>query len=478
MPSSYEQREALWAEQRTLGDYFLILYRRRWLILFVAAVAGAAAWIASGRLTPRYEAETEFYVPEDIAGPVLGPEQGKTRLPSGEREHAKAFITVLEGLEARKELHERFPSKSIVDLRRDVDISVDRRGIIQLYVRDYDPQAAADVANGFVEYFDEFNERIVRDQINRTLGNVDTSLEEAKGRRSELEDARQRYKEEHNVAGLATRVEQLEMRLQTLRQSLRQAEIDRSTLEEQIHGLEEQLALEESTYAAHESVLTSGPLEAIQKQLVDIELELASKRVEYKPEHLEIVTLEKRRDQARHNLEQELARLVASKSKPVGSLYENLRAQLTNLLVERVATSARAQALEQATQRVAAEIAELPTIATELERFDRRIGAQQMEILGFEEQRNQLTRQSLQLRSSAIVLQRAEVSVTPIFPLPILNVCVAALAGLVVGLFYALLLDYIDTRRYLQKLRYLETQDWARALIEEGDAAREGGASR
>lgn len=473
-----DPNEPLAAERATLGDYWAAIYRRRWIIVLVIASSAAFSYYFSIRMTPQYESKTEFYVPADVAGAAMGPEQGKPRMPSGEQDHAKAYSLILKGLESLKKISERFPEKTVVDLKKDVDIAITRLGLIQVYVRDTDPEVAARVANGFVEYFDEFNRRIVEQQMESTLANLDEEISRVENEREAVEDSRRRFQQEHNIALLATKLQELENQALRLEENRDMAMVQLRSIEGQLSTLEGRLEQESAAYHAGEVVTISAVMATLRESLVSLEVEMAGRATELKDDHPDIINLRQRIAETRAGLARELQREVDSRAKLPGTLYETIREQLTNLYVEQSATQARIEALGRVIDGVRRRIEGMPDLAAALARFDKDIAAYEVQLAGLRGQRNGIVARSLEMRSSGIVLEKAVPAAKndPIFPILPLNVAIATLAGLVVGVFYALLLDYINARKHLQKLRRIQFEQWARALTE-GAGAREGGAA-
>jgi hypothetical protein len=50
-------------KERTLLDYWLVLYRRKWIIGLIVLSAMVTAWILSKTVAPFYEAKAVFFVP-------------------------------------------------------------------------------------------------------------------------------------------------------------------------------------------------------------------------------------------------------------------------------------------------------------------------------------------------------------------------------------------------------------------------------
>lgn len=50
-------------KERTLLDYWLVLYKRKWIIGLIVLSAMVTAWILSKTVAPFYEAKAVFFVP-------------------------------------------------------------------------------------------------------------------------------------------------------------------------------------------------------------------------------------------------------------------------------------------------------------------------------------------------------------------------------------------------------------------------------
>jgi|GEM_PF-2092522 len=464
----------------TLGDYWVAIYRRKWIILLIVVCAAVCSGLVSEGITPRYESKAEFYVPENVAGPTPGPEQGRTRMPSGEADHAKTYITVLKGQECRNAIFKRFPEKPLRELETDVDFMVNGQGIVRVYVRDTDPQLAADVANGFVAYFDEFNQNIITSQLSQSLENIGAKVEVLAQQRDEVEDARKTYQEQVNIGSIATRLGKLEEQRLGYEEARENSVVHLAGVNEEIVTLEKQLAEEDQAYKSGEILFDSTTANKLRESLVGLEVELAGLREDYRPDHPTTIVAQRRYDEAKRGLEHEIARIVDSRSKLPGTLFEFLRRRQTELYVDQNSVEARIKAYDLVLGRIRDEIDSMPNVATELDRFNRQLAELQTQIQGLHAQRNAFEAQLLRLSPSAIVLEAATPAGSPSFPITRLNIAIAAVGGLIVGLAYALLLDYMEQRRHLRKLRHLELQEWSMSLAQDWfnngarDAKRDG----
>ena len=71
-----------------------------------------------------------------------------------------------------------------------------------------------------------------------------------------------------------------------------------------------------------------------------------------------------------------------------------------------------------------------------------------------------LERRLLQADEPAILASPATPPVSPVFPIPVLNAIVAAIAGLIAGALYASVLDYYSRRRTLRRWNVIQRQEW------------------
>jgi capsular polysaccharide biosynthesis protein len=73
----------------------------------------------------------------------------------------------------------------------------------------------------------------------------------------------------------------------------------------------------------------------------------------------------------------------------------------------------------------------------------------------------------LRLEDSVKVVQRPSASNSPVFPITILNTIVGGIGGLLLGIIYALFLDYLQVRMLASKLKRIEGQDWFEDAVSE-----------
>ncbi len=456
----------------TIDDYWLAVYRQRWLVIIVVVVAAFLAYSYSKGIAPRYESRAVFYVPLDVAISGLGGQSGNARLPSGVKEHTKSYMTLLKENNARvaisKMLAEQDPPvlRTPDQLSRDVDLVVSDTGHIEVYARDKDPETSAKVANAYMQFFNDFHTELTRQEIERALERAQARIDELDAHKAGLEDERQKFLEEQGVASFAVTVGELEARRARLDEQIRGTEVDYRAADERVMILEKELSSEGLAYEQGRIFVQTAVSSDIQTQISLLESRIAERASDLKPDHPTMVGLRESLDAAKASLEAEITRVIESQSKLGGSLYADLRDRVITAVVDRAVLAARLDAQRQKVSEIERDIALIPSSLRQLARIEQDLARDATYLEQAIAARETHEDRRIRLSDVVVPVQTATppASNRPIYPIPLLNVAVAAVGGLVAGILYAILVDHIFTYRRVSRLRRLQVADWAQGL--------------
>lgn len=456
----------------TIDDYWLAVYRQRWLVIIVVVVAAFLAYSFSKGIAPRYEARAVFYVPLDVAVSGLGGQSGNARLPSGVKEHTKSYMTLLKENNARIAISERLAAqdppveKTPDQLARDVDLVVSDTGHIEVYARDKDAEIAAKVANAYMEYFNEFHTELTREEIERALERAQARIDELDAHKAGLEDERQRFLEEQGVASFAVTVSELETRRSRLEEQIRIGEVEYRAADERVMALEKELANEGLAYDDGRIFVQTAVSDDLQNQVSLLESRIAERSSDLKPDHPTMIGLREALATAKASLEAEIARVVNSESKLGGSLYADLRDRIVTAVVDRTVAAARLDAQRQKVAELERRVAEMPGSLRRLAQIEQDLARDATYLEQAIAARESHEDRRIRLSDVVVPVQTATPPPAnrPIYPIPMLNVGVAIVGGLVAGILYAILIDHIFTYRRITRLRRLQVAEWARGL--------------
>lgn len=224
----------------TLYDYWQDLYERKSLVLIVALSAAIFGCLISLVLSPVYEAKVTFYTPTNLNLPsytrseTAGHFAQAPFLPTADEKAAAVDIGILLSQDVYRILHERFPQRDVDVLRKNVDINVSDEFMIDIHVRDTNPQLAADIANELPKLYREFHVRALRERLAAEVDTLSQQLSRLDGKTQDSGTAAGAATEPGQVASdpNAQRVKDLMLQLDQLRvgQSVRD-EMTRNLME-------------------------------------------------------------------------------------------------------------------------------------------------------------------------------------------------------------------------------------------------------
>lgn len=451
----------------SIDDYLVAIYRRKMVIFLVVIAACVISYLVSKEITPRYEAMTVFYVPADLGGG--GP---FARLPSGQQDHAKAFAEILRQPDAWRHIQARHPEKPLTRFRWDVDIVVPREGVIRVYVRDENPELAAAISKDFANYFNDFQQGVISGDLKQTLARIEEKLEIETKALQDTRDERQKFQEENHISSILTMSSEMENRRMDFEDMMQQEMVNLAGVNGRIETLNVQLAHERDVYEKGGAHLNDLVVNELKCRLDDIEVKLASARVEYTENHPDVRALENQLAVTRRNYEKAIADITESDTKQVGTLFDDLRRELIKLQIRKSETEARIEGYRTFVTELDERIKSIPEMASTLDRYNDEISQLDQHVRFLSENLNDLLTNSYKLKETGLTIQAATVPTNPVFPNIKLNVVVAGIVGLIAGCLYALTLEHFEARQRIRKLKTLERETWIKALSEGVPAER------
>ena len=324
------------------------------------------------------------------------------------------------------EIENRRIQALVAMLRNKIEVSQIRdTRLLEISVKDKDPERAAAIANTLAEKFMEFNLANKMEASRQTLEWLNNELYDLRTKLEEDERKFFEYKQENMVFSIEGKQQQAEQKIQEFNQRYLETRNRRMELDAKIHALNQNMGnLKE--VANVRSLINNPVIENIYGKIIDLEIELSRLSKIYKSKHPQIVQTQSELQKSRNSLAQEIAKEV-----------ENLKSERRVLL-------AREQALEQNIGEFEAEA--LDTSAKEL----------QYTIL----QRNVNTSKNLydlmvsRIKESNILqtantsnirkVETAQVPVGPVSPNKKRNLLLSVVLGLFLGCGLAFFFEYMD----------------------------------
>lgn len=437
-----------------LHQHWNDIYVKRWLVVLTAASAAAAAYIFSSLVTPMFEAKTTFYLaanatPASYVGP--SPDAPPVPLlPLPEEKAAALDVGILRGREIRARLADEF-GLSVAEIARRVDVTVSGEFMIDVYVRNPDPDLAARIANEVPAVYSDFHEGSMRARATDLATALGKRLLELKGQQADLL-ARQR---DSRSASLTTADDAALNQLQT---DIETAKVDRNTLAGQIdaamarkEALQAALKQEADYYETAKAVDTTPTLDRLLESILSLQVDLAA--LNDGKTNPRRTAVEEQIGRLEDAVAAERRRLAEASIKVPGSLYEELRRELalTGATIAGLESSLTAAdtRITQATDRFDAVLSAMEgakDAASELSRVETQITTTEANLAA-------ARLQAENAKPPLVIVETAVPPTRPAFPLPLVNAVAAALCGAILGTYYALFVAHGERAAQTRKSR-------------------------
>ncbi|RLB10811.1 MAG: hypothetical protein DRG39_05505 [Deltaproteobacteria bacterium] len=449
-------------EEPTLFDYWLALYRRRYIIITIIISSMIIAYFLSKTLPPVYEAKVVFFVPYKFPSiSFYSPDAPKEisrhiLLPPTMEEFLAPYIGILKSKALANLVHNKFPQKSIRDLKKDVDFQVNNEYMLEIYVRDKDPRLAADIANAYVRYFNKLNSQYSLIQTFEQIKTLQRQISENKRHLENAQEILEKFQKEHKIADLEKEMEQLISQKSIFEQKMKETEVNLKEANKKIESLRAQLAKEAQMYMPSELVTTSPLIENLREKLSDLEAKMAKLKVEYKETHPEFLSAKKEHEQIKANLAKEIDRVIKSRVKSPKSFYEKLRQDLVELYIDQQSLKARRNGYHKVLENIERRLKNIPYLKLKVKELSKEVERYQNSLNSLKLALEEAKAQKVRDIKTVVIVDKATPPSSPSFPICWLNILVAGMAGLIAGIFYAFLLDYIERKSKERKLKIID----------------------
>lgn len=431
-------------EEMDLLEYWEIIVRRKWMILgfFVAAVMIAA--VVSLLMEPVYEATTTLMVQEQGATAEALLFDSLGGVP---RNAAQNYVEILKSRRILDQVKQELGMED-VDLKWILDRltiqTVQGTDILRVSMQSTDPEQAQRFVNVLTDKFIEWNRDTRREEMRSAREFIEAQLVTVAAELTQAEEALLRYKEEERALAPSTETVARLEQIAELEAQLAAVQISRSETSERISQVRKQLENQDETLLSSTTIASNPLVTQYQTRLADLEISLAGAQERYTSNHPEILALKAEIEDVRAKLSQQVERVISTETHSRNPLHEQLYGSLVSLEVELLALNAREAALRTVLAQQEQELSTLPLKELELARLMRDARVLE-EIYVMLMQRNEETRIAEAMQVAGVqVVDYATVPTLPIKPRIKLNMAIAGVLGIFIGVGLAFLLAFVD----------------------------------
>lgn len=435
------------AEELELRELLAIISKHKFLImaLFVCAIVGA--FIASALMTPIYQAGTTILVESGSALENPFAQMLNMDKPQlGDYAELLKSRSLLYAVASKLNLVQDENSPEMDELRKAVSIqTVTDANLIKISVESPDPQLARDLANGLAEEFIRQNELFNRTQARGAREFIAEQLEIVSAELASAEEALKNYKQEHMVFAPEEEVKAILNQL-TLLETLRAvAIVGQQEVAARLAEINKQLAGVDSRIIASTTITNNPLIQELKAKLTALEIELSGAREKYTDKHPTVLSLIAQIEEVKARMKREAERVVSTETEALNPVYQELYQQAGQLMVEALAMEVRLDTLAKLIAEQEQQFVQLPEKELQLANLVRNAKvSEQIYIMlrqKYEEVRITEAMESANVRVVNAALEPLE----PIRPRKMLNVAIAAVLGLFVGVGLAFAIEFMDT---------------------------------
>ncbi len=207
-------------DEINLLDIFLVLLRRKWLIISIVLLAIAVSVAVSLLLPLRYTATARILPPKEsspgisglfsgagsafggLAGSLLGG-QSSADLYVGILESRSVADRVVKDFKLQQVYDKKYLEDTYKELANKTNIDVSRKTqVISVAVEDRDPKRAADMANTYLDALDQINRRVNISEGHRKRVFLEKRLKKVKGDLADAESALELFEQKYGVVSI------------------------------------------------------------------------------------------------------------------------------------------------------------------------------------------------------------------------------------------------------------------------------------
>lgn len=340
--------------------------------------------------------------------------------------------------------------------------------VLSVRVRWSDPEAAADIVHKLGEELIKYDRLASQGAADRTLGFIQDAIGGERGAESssvdgmkaenevftypevgleqalgEAERKLRDFKIQHKTVVMQEEAKQLIEKLVNAEDALSSAIISRKSAEAGLADIQRQLAEQSQTVVSAKTVTDNPIVQYLQREMARLEIQAESLSVSFGEANPELRDMEAQIAEFEKRIRREVPKIVSQETTSANPLYEFLRHDEINSLVDITVSEAKASVLRERINVLEEKLTQMPDEEMQLTRLTREVETYNRIYLTLRQSESeaQLAKESIVTNIS--ILDEPDIPLEPAAPKVIINTAVGGVVGLIFGLAVAFLLEYV-----------------------------------
>ncbi|MCX7795648.1 MAG: GumC family protein [bacterium] len=439
-------------EEISLVDLIKVLRKRRVYIISIFLLAVIGAYVFS-KVSPKiYSAKAVILLPSEkstgISAQLLQylPITGISSLTGGVGANYSAILKsrsaaeyVVKKLKLEEEFNTNSLQRAISILQKSVKISDTKENTMEITTEAKSPQLAADISNTYISALKEITSKIILSSAQREKLFLERRLRETEKLLNEAESKLKAFQEKYKLISVSDETKALIDNMANLQAQKESTQIELNAVNSQINNLQSILKSQAELLGKDPLTITtisSDPkIQTWREKLIESEVTLATLLQDYGELHPKVVEVKQQITEIKRVMKEEIERL----SDALGTLSTP---ELFDLSVKRISLEAKYQGLTGLISKYDEKISRLPDLSLQLSKLIRDVKLQEAIYTTLSTQYEQA---KISEARESVEIQVLDYAVPPekhSKPNTMLNVLIAGVASLFLGIFLAFFLEF------------------------------------
>ena len=362
------------------------------------------------------------------------------------------------------------------ELRRSIKVRQLGGDVLSVRVKWDDPNAATDIANELGKAFIEYDRLARQEAADRALNFIQRALrgtggQEDKSRVAEYEEnegsrVAECEENEGDRAGVDRKLAEAERNLRDFKKqrkmvvmqeeakkliekfvdaedALSSAIIAGKMAEARLDDIQKQLAGQSQTVVSAKTVTDNPIVQYLQREMAQMEVQAESLRVNFGAANPELRALENQIAEYEKRIRKEIPRIVSQEITSANLLYEFLRQEEINCLIDITVSKARESAVRERIAALEEKLTQMPDEEMQLTYLTREVEAYNRIYLTLRQNESEAQLSKESITASVSVLDEPDIPLEPAAPKLMLNTAIGGVIGLMLGLGVVFFLEYV-----------------------------------
>jgi len=440
-------------EEISLVELFQVIWKRRILIITLFILSVVIALVYSLLAPKIYSASAVILAPSEKSSGALQALASSLPISIGSLGLSGIganYIAILKSRSAAEYVFDKLRLDSYIEgktreekienLRKSVRVNYnEKENTITITVEARDPKLSADIANSFISALDKIISSLNISSAKRERMFLEEQLKRVEKDLRQAEEKLKEFQEKNLLFDVDTEAKTIIDNLAKLYSDRESTEMSITLAKRNLTDLQNMLIrqanIQKSDILAITSLTETSTLANWREKLINQEIDLALLSLEYGPEHPKVAAVKASIEMTKKAMKDEIERLV----KAIGNSSLD---QLFQLQLSIIFNSAKKKALDEVISKYEKKLSNLPALGLELARLMRNVKVQETVYTLLTSQYEQA---KVNEAKESITIQVVDYAIPPekkSKPSTTLNVLVAGVSSIFLGIFLAFFLEF------------------------------------